>query len=57
MSDYETLLTEWFGPEVGETERPTGHARWFRGGASSLLFGGKLEEGRTRGRERERPDK
>ena len=34
MSDYEALLTEWFGPKVGENERPSGHTRWFRGGAA-----------------------
>lgn len=34
MGEYETLLTEWFGPQVGETERPTGHARWFKGGVA-----------------------
>ncbi len=34
MSDYEGLLTEWFGPKVGDHERPPGHARWFRGDAA-----------------------
>lgn len=33
MSDYEGILSEWFGAEVSPNEKPTGHARWFGGGA------------------------
>lgn len=33
MSDYEGVLAEWFGPEVGANEKPAGHARWFHGGS------------------------
>lgn len=34
MSEYEALLTEWFGAKVGENEKPAGSARWFNGGAA-----------------------
>jgi len=33
MTDFEGVLTEWFGAEVSPNDKPAGHARWFGGGA------------------------
>lgn len=51
MMDADVLLAEWFGPDVGHDEAPSGNARWFGGGAEfdALLrdeFGGWLAPAR-----------